>query len=176
MATKMISPTQSGHDGGYGGRPLPGSSPVSAYPSSSSSSGSVNSSDCPDPLEPLRRHWAQLTKEVAYYISLQTDNVRLQLRTVLLYAVLGTGAAVTGLTAAIVAVVLLLRGITDCVAILLDGRVWASELIVGTAVLVFGVAAAMGGIRWFIKTSRQRTIEKYEPRRHECVTTHSNPV
>lgn len=125
-----------------------------------------NASPPPHPLEPLLRHWNQLLEEIGRYLALRLDDLKRQFRTLALYAVLGLAAGAVGLTCLVVAVVLLLQGCADGLAIFFGDRAWAGELVVGAGVLLAAAVAMFVGSKSIIRQSRQRTIDKYEHRRN----------
>jgi hypothetical protein len=80
----------------------------------------------------------------------------------LMSAGLGVLAGVTGAAALVVAVVQILYGISEGIAILLGGRAWAGNLITGVVVIGATVIAVRLVISRMTGESRRQRMEKYE--------------
>ncbi len=110
---------------------------------------------------------AEMRAFAAHYSAARIDRLRLSMRDA---AMTGAGLIVAGIlagAAGVVAIVLVLEGLTDGLTLLLDGRVWAAELIVGVVVLVI-----LGAAGWLAYASanarlRRNRIAKYEARKTE---------
>lgn len=127
-----------------------------------SNAGHDRGSEGPELLEPLRRYLAELQDYLSYYLAARTDAVKLQVRTLLIYAALGVVGGLVGVAALIAAVVLALSGTANGLAELLGGRLWAGQLITGATVLVITAAAIFFAMRSITGGSRKKTVKKYE--------------
>jgi hypothetical protein len=114
-------------------------------------------------LQPFR----ELLEYFSYYLSAKADGLRLRGRRALfrveveLVAVLGAAGAV------VAAVTLIARGAAEGLTELFGNRAWLGNLTAGVALLGC-VALVMGGwAYWWNKTSRERTIQKYEERKRQ---------
>ncbi|HVW00382.1 MAG TPA: hypothetical protein VHB77_08580 [Planctomycetaceae bacterium] len=116
----------------------------------------------PHPLDPLRAALHELTTYLGYYITVQTDRLMLGTKQTLMSAGLGVLAGVTGAAALVVAVVQILYGISEGIAILLGGRVWAGNLITGVVVIGATLIAVRLVISRMTGESRRQRMEKYE--------------
>jgi len=116
----------------------------------------------PELLEPLRRYLAELRDYLSYYLAARADALKLQVRTVLIYAALGVVGGLVGVAALIAAVVLALSGTANGLAELLGGRLWAGQLITGATVLLISAAAVFFAMRSVTSSSRKKTVKKYE--------------
>ncbi len=109
-------------------------------------------------------HVSELKEYASHYVSAKVDKIRLSVRNLVLYAVLGVLGLLIGAAVLVMAVVQLLSGLAGVIAAGLGGRMWAGNLIVG-GVLLLGVAlAAWLGVRSVFKSSRKRTVDRYERR------------
>lgn len=115
-----------------------------------------------DPLAQVRLCLAELRDYAAYYLAARADALKLQARTIAIYAALGLTAGIAGAGALITAVVLALGGVANGFAQLLGGRVWAGQLITGLGVLLIAAATIVFGLRYLTNSSRGRTKKKYE--------------
>lgn len=121
----------------------------------------------PHPLEPLLAHIGELREYASTYLAARLDRMKLTGRMIAFWAVVGLLAGVMGLAAAVTAVVLLMLGIADGLAALLGNHAWAGYLLCGGGFLVVLTVALVLFKRSWFRTSRRRTIEKYE-RRHQA--------
>lgn len=113
------------------------------------------------------RSLAELAQYIGYLVSTKVDQLKLSVRTLILYAVLGILGAVVAATVMIVSVVLLFTGAADGLGALLGGRDWLGDLIVGVVVLG-AIALTFTTLLGKFKTaSRRRTMRKYEERRKQ---------
>ena len=97
----------------------------------------------------------------------RADRALVGLRRMALFAFVGAAALVAVLAWIVTAVVLFLLGATEGLAILLAGRIWLANLIVGAAavgLVAAGTAATYGA---WAAASKQRTRAKYEHRERE---------
>jgi hypothetical protein len=115
-----------------------------------------------DPLAPLKRQLAELQDYVAFYLSTRADAIKLQVRTLLVYAALGIVGGIVGVGALLMAAVLALNGIASGFAELLGGRVWAGQLITGASIILIAAIAVVLGMRYLTNSSSGRTKRKYE--------------
>lgn len=151
----------SGPLGSAGTRPPldPGSAHGSVPPRSSEARATA------DPLKDVAAHWTEVREFLNHFLTAKADQVKLQARQVALWALAGVAGGIAGLAAIITAVVFLLDGTASGLAELLGGRLWAGQLIVGSAVLLGIGLAGWLGIRKFFQSSHKRMVAKYD-RRH----------
>lgn len=132
--------------------------------------GNGHGTDGVPPAEAFKQASARLGELKEYaslYVAAKLDGLKLTLRNIVLYAVLGLVGAIAGVTMIVTATVYLLSGLAGAIGeIALDPyEWWTGRLIVGA--LVLGVT--FGGIFFLMKrltgSSRKRTIEKYEDRK-----------
>ncbi|MCC6424046.1 MAG: phage holin family protein [Phycisphaerales bacterium] len=107
-------------------------------------------------------------KEYAsYFVSARWDGVKLSIRQVVLYTILGLlGLCVIAAFLA-TAVVLLLDGVAGGLGVLFGGRLWLGNLVVGVVILGLLAGGTILGMKRFKAKSRQKTVEKYESRKHQ---------
>jgi hypothetical protein len=120
-----------------------------------------------DPLAPLMAHLKELIEYAGFYAAVRIDKLRVSLAQGLFYAVLGFVGLLAGATAVIAAVVMLLDGLATGLGVLLGGRVWLGQLIVGFVLLAGGGAGAWYFIRRQLGALRGRIREKYEQRKQD---------
>jgi hypothetical protein len=96
------------------------------------------------------------------YLSIQADRARVLLRNLVLFAVLGTVAAIIAATVLVSATVLLCFGLARGIGELLGGRMWAGELIVGAIVLTSLFVSAWIFAKRIRTSSRERILREYE--------------
>lgn len=123
--------------------------------------------DPPDPLGQLRALSKEFQDDVADFIALQVASVRIHAWAIFLNWAFACTLALAGLALVAVAAALLLQGLTSGLAILLDGNLWASQIIVGASVLVLSAVAIRVATNRLLAIHRRQTLEKLEHRRHE---------
>lgn len=110
----------------------------------------------------------ELKEIAAYYIAAKADSLRLSVRTILVYAVLGVLGVFLGSAALVTAVVLLLTGLSGAIGTLFNpDRAWAGALIVSVAILALVVVGALIGIKRLTGSGRKKTVQKYESRQQD---------
>jgi len=119
----------------------------------------------PDPLPPIMARLAELREYISHYASVTRDQFKLSLRNLLLYAMLGLLAAIAGTAMLVTASVLLLQGCVHGLEVLLGGRLWAAQLIVGVIVLAAAGVAAWRFAVSFTESTRKSLVQKYDERR-----------
>jgi hypothetical protein len=126
----------------------------------------------PHPLEPLLEHLAALRGHVDHYVQATADSLRLTARQIVVRIALGCLASTVGIAALVTATVLVLNGAAGGIAAALNGRMWAGQLIVGLSLLLLVAVACWLGVRQLTKTSRSKTIDKYERQYHRQSARH----
>jgi hypothetical protein len=120
----------------------------------------------PHPLEPLLANLTELQTHVNHYVQATADGLRLTARQLALKAALGVLGLVVGVAMLVTAAVLALQGAAGGIAAALGGRIWAGQLITGLTLLLLVAVAAWWLTSSMTKSSRRKTLEKYE-RQHE---------
>lgn len=112
--------------------------------------------------------FAELKEYAGYYVAAKADSIKVTLRNIAIYAVLGIVGGIVGLGFLITAVVLLLNGLAGAVGAMFNpDRPWAGDLIVGLLLVGGAAAAVIYGLKSITGSSRKRTIEKYENRKRD---------
>jgi hypothetical protein len=137
-------------------------------PSSSASDSRIGSEPVDEaPSEAFRDAVAQvgeLKEYASHFIAAKVDGLKLSVRKAVIFAGLGLVAVLAAATVVITAVVLLLAGSAQALGVLLGGRAWAGNLLVGSIVLVAVGLGAWIFQRRFFNTSRKATVQRYERR------------
>src|SRR4051812_10813402 len=106
--------------------------------------------------------FAQLKDYLSYYMSAKSDGIKTSVRNIVLYAAVGFVGLFVLLTIVVTASALFVLSIAHAFARLFHGHVGIGYLC--TAILIFLVlgAGAVVGMSMLSKSSRKRTVEKYE--------------
>lgn len=139
--------------------------------------GKTPASDAPPPREAWRlvmEEARELPAYAAQYLAAQADRFKLSVRKVVVAIVLGLLALLIGATVVIVSAGLLLIGLSEAIAVMLGGRAWAGDLIVGGGVLLIVGVGSWLGVRSFFNSSRKRTVKRYEDRLKEQRLSHGH--
>ena len=96
------------------------------------------------------------------------DGIKLSFRNLGLYAVLGVLGALAGGAIVVTAAVLLLTGLAGAIGAIFDpDKLWVGQIVVGLLVLGGLAAGVVLFLKKFTKTSRERTVKKYESRQRQ---------
>jgi hypothetical protein len=108
--------------------------------------------------------FAELKEYAAQYIAARADSLKLSVRKVVLFAVLGVLGLLVGGAIMVTAASIFVIGISQLIAHWLGDRAWAGNLIVG--ILMIGLVAGGAWImmRRMLGASRKATVERYERR------------
>ncbi len=142
--------------------PTPGTDPPDEGPGGSSNGRADHPADA---FKAIGEQVAELKDYAAYLIAAKVDGVKLTVRNVALYAVLGLLGGIVGAAILVTAGVMLLRGLAGAIGAVF-GNEWLGEIIVSMLVLIATGAGAWLLLRRMMGTSRRKTREKYERARH----------
>lgn len=115
----------------------------------------------------VTKHLREAADYGTYFLSAKVDGVKTSLRNVALYAALGLVGAIVGVSVLVTAAVMLLSGLAGILGTMFGGRYNLSSFLVGLLVLAGVVVGALVFFKKFTAASRQRTVEKYESRKHQ---------
>lgn len=119
----------------------------------------------PDPLAPLLFHLAELREYLGLYCAAQIDQWRITAEGIALKTVFGFVGALFGMTAAIVAVALLVNGLAIGIGLLCGGQVWLGQIIVGGTLMLITFGGLFSVMRWLSVIEHRRVVNKYETRK-----------
>ncbi len=128
------------------------------------SSGTNGEKPASDAFRRLILQVGELREYVSYLVAARVDAIKASARKIAVLAALGVVGLVALVALVATSVVLLLTGFSEGLGILVGGRLWLGNLIIGLFFLVLlfgGGLVAMGYVK---KVSRERTIRKYEER------------
>lgn len=109
---------------------------------------------------------AELKEYGTYFLMAKSDRLKLTIRQLGVYAALGVMGLVALWAAITTGVVLTLLGVAYAFAALFGGRLWAGTLLAGVLTLALLAAGAWIGIAMMNRSSKKKTVEKYEQRQH----------
>jgi len=109
----------------------------------------------------------ELKAYVGYYISTRVDQIKLTLRSVVIWAALGVVGLLALVTLVVMAVVQVLSGIAGGISQLIPSLPWLGPLITGIAVLALAVLGVWWGVRFIGRASRAAIVAKYESMKQE---------
>jgi hypothetical protein len=122
------------------------------------------------PGEALRGGLSQLgevREYLTYYLAAKADGVKVSLRNLAVYAVLGILGMAVGVAVLATTGVLLLVGIAQGLGRLFGGREWLGDIVVAVVILGTVAGGAFFGLRWLTNTSRKKLVSKYEDRQRK---------
>jgi hypothetical protein len=116
----------------------------------------------PEAFDHLLKQVSELWEYAIYFISAKTDSVKLSVRQVIMWAALGVVGMIALGSVVATAVVLLLTGVGEGLAVAFGGRMWLGDIVAGVLTLgLLGLGSWVGMQKWR-KSSRMRTIQHYE--------------
>lgn len=120
-----------------------------------------------DAMKDVARQVSELRSYLSYFISAKLDGIIVSLRKLGVYSVLGLFALIGIGGMLVTAVVLLLIGLAGAVSAMFDASPWLGQLLMGALVLVLMIAGAWLGVWLIARSSRKKTVKKYERKRHD---------
>lgn len=149
-----------------------GSNPASAYEPSAEPGnrfGANGHEDAPgEAFSRAARNFAELKDYVGYFLAAKMDGIRLSVRNLGLYAVLGTLGLIAGGAIVVTSAVLLLTGLAGAIGAIFDpDKPWVGEILVGLLVLGGLAGGTVLMMKKLTKASRERTVKKYESRQRQ---------
>lgn len=110
------------------------------------------------------KHLAEVQAYARQFVSAKLAGIKLSIRNVVIYAILGVVALLTGGAMVVTAASLIVVGLSQWIGHLLGDRAWAGNLIVGALILGLTVGVAMFAVRKIFNVSREATVKGYERR------------
>ena len=133
--------------------------------------GAGNGDSSQSPGEAWKAAFSSLgeAKEYAsYFVGAKWDAIKVSLRNLGVYAVLGLLGLVAGMALLATTVVMLLNGLAGAIgAIPKYDKPWLGQLIVSGAILLLVGGGVALGLKWLKSSSRKQTVDKYERRQRE---------
>jgi hypothetical protein len=108
------------------------------------------------------RQIGELRAYVGYYLSSRLDQLKLTVRWLITWAVLGVVALVATAAVVVTAVVQLLVGIAAAIAQAIPSLPWLGSVITGLVVLAAVAIALRWGLGFFRRASQAAIVAKYE--------------
>ncbi len=140
----------------------PGQASAASDPNAPANDGPAG----PSPAQAFReavRRFAEIREYAGYLLATKIDSLRLGVRNALVMAVLGVLGLIAGAGLVVTAVVLVLRGISGGLALLIG--TWGADLVTGGVVLIALAIGVYVGVTRLTKASRLKMVQKYESRK-----------
>jgi hypothetical protein len=120
-----------------------------------------------DALKDASTRLGELKEYVSLLVAAKVDGVKLTVRKIVFYAILGVVAAVIGVAMLVTAAVYVLSGLAGAIGELFPEPYewWAGRLIVGVLVVGGTLVGVLLLTKSLTGSSRKRTIDKYENRK-----------
>lgn len=117
-------------------------------------------------------HLGELKEYALYYLGAKLDGIKVGVRNLVIYAVLGLIGAVVGATALVVTVVLLMQGLAGALShffswLINPNWAWLGPFLLGLLILGGLAAGVIFGLKWFTRTAHSSLVAKYENRRRQ---------
>ena len=135
--------------------------------------GSVNTSEpesdssAPEAFDRLLKQVAELREYITYFVSAKTDSVKLSVQQVLMWVVLGFVGVIALSSLLATVMVLLLTGLAEGLTVVFGGRIWLGNIVAGLLTLAILGLGSFIWVRKWRKSSRMRTIQRYEQQQRQ---------
>jgi membrane protein implicated in regulation of membrane protease activity len=129
--------------------------------------------------EALDRLLAQAAELYAYtmhFVTAKTDGIKLSVRQVVMWTVLGVLMLVAAISVIVTAVVLLLTGLAGALAVAFDSELWLGKVVIGFLLLVIIALGTLIGVRMQQRQSRHKKVQQYAERQFQQQTTFGHDV
>jgi membrane protein implicated in regulation of membrane protease activity len=127
----------------------------------------ASASEAQEALHVLVQQGLELYAYLAHFVRAQIDVLKLSGRQIILWAAVGSLAAVLVVSALVMGVVLLLSGLATGVGTAVGGALWLGQIIVGLGFLIlFGIVILLGWSR-MQRRSRRQKVQDYAKRQHQ---------
>jgi membrane protein implicated in regulation of membrane protease activity len=129
--------------------------------------------------EALDRLLAQAAELYAYtmhFVTAKTDGIKLSVRQVVVWTVLGILMLVAAISVIVTAIVLLLTGLAGALAIAFGSGLWLGKVVIGVLLLVIIALGTLIGVRMQQRQSRHKKVQQYAERQFQQQTTFGRNV
>jgi membrane protein implicated in regulation of membrane protease activity len=129
--------------------------------------------------EALDRLLAQAAELYAYtmhFVTAKTDGIKLSVRQVVVWTVLGILMLVAAISVIVTAIVLLLTGLAGALAVAFDSELWLGKVVIGFLLLVIIALGTLIGVRMQQRQSRHKKVQQYAERQLQQRTTFGRNV
>jgi len=130
----------------------------------------------PEALHHLQQQIAELREYLAHFVSAKVDGIVLSVRQIAMWGVLGAAGLIALAGLIVTALVLLLDGAATGVALLLGGRLWLGQIIVGGVVLALLALGMILGMRAWQRRWRLQKVQQYDERQLQQRTAFGHNV
>jgi membrane protein implicated in regulation of membrane protease activity len=121
----------------------------------------------PTPTEALHRlqqQIAELREYLTHFVSAKVDGIVLSVRQLAMWGIVGVAGVIALAGLIITALVLLLDGAATGVALLLGGRLWLGQILVGGVVLALLALGMILGMRAWQRRWHLQKVQQYDER------------
>lgn len=109
----------------------------------------------------------EVKEYAAYLVAAKIDALKITLRNVGVYAALGILGGLAAAAMLVTAAALLVIGAAHGIGAALGGRPWLGDLIIGVFILGLVGVGAFFGASLVMKSTRKKTVQKYESRKRD---------
>ena len=115
-------------------------------------------------LNQLLRQVAELYAYVLHFVTAKADGIKLTLRQVVVWAVVGVLGLIAVSSVVVTAIVLLLTGLAGGLAVAFGSELWLGRAVVGFLLLVIIAIGMLVGLRVRQRKSRHKKVQQYAER------------
>jgi membrane protein implicated in regulation of membrane protease activity len=127
-------------------------------------------------LDQLLAQAAELYAYAMHFVTAKTDGIKLSVRQVVVWTVLGILLLIAATSVIVTAVVLLLTGLAGALAVAFDSELWLGRVAIGFLLLVIIALGTLIGVRMQQRTSRHKKVQQYAERQLQQRTTFGRNV
>jgi hypothetical protein len=127
-------------------------------------------SSAADLVAPLLSHLAELRDSARLYLSVRIDQWRSTGRHLLMQLIMLIVGGIFAAAALVTSAVLFVNGLATGLGVLLGGRTWIGQVVVGGALILAVFGCVVWGARYLRIAEHQQLVTKYEPNEDESKT------
>jgi membrane protein implicated in regulation of membrane protease activity len=127
-------------------------------------------------LDRLLAQAAELYTYTLHFVSAKADGIKLSIRQVVVWTVLGMVMLIAATSVIVTATVLLLTGLAGALAVVFDSELWLGKVVVGFLLLVIIAVGTLLGVRMQQRKSRHKKVQQYAERQLQQRTTFGRNV
>ena len=127
-------------------------------------------------LDQLLTQAAELYTYTMHFVNAKADGIKLSVRQVVVWTVLGIVMLIAATSVIVTATVLLLTGLAGALAVVFDSELWLGKVVVGFLLLVIIAVGTLIGVRMQQRKSRHKKVQQYAERQLQQRTTFGRNV
>jgi membrane protein implicated in regulation of membrane protease activity len=127
-------------------------------------------------LDQLLTQAAELYAYTMHLVTAKTDSIKLSIRQVVVWTVLGILLLIAATSVIVTAIVLLLTGLAGALAVAFESELWLGKVVIGFLLLLIIAVSTLIVVRLQQRKSRHEKVQQYAERQLQQRTTFGRNV